>query len=277
MPSARLSTRLSAAATPVSLSCSALNGLRDQHTALLQGKNALVICDRVSSSRQYVLLFLSYRMRVCTASSAAASLAVIEHVIQGREVTFVQRVETDLNQTTAPAASVEPVAPIVQLTRHQQDVSAFLASLTMNELPMSAPDSQSSAVITAEASRSCRSDLPSISSAVIQQFDLVLIDTGDSSSREQNDVSTLELALSEQVRSSVLCLVCTCRREDRERARQTARRWAAAGARPNRITTEQSPMSELGLDPPTPIGRRACRASSLTIRTSWTYWAKFLT
>ena len=245
--------RLLSLSEPLATSYVSLHDLTASEVGLLRGKHVLIICDRQGSSAMFTLLALSYGMRVVTAASVSQAETVMRNIAQGKPVE-VAPIPRPLSPPAveSPKAKVEEAQPpaVSAGEKHKQDVSMFLASLSLgaqhHASTLSAPSSHATSTSSPSltAASFSRSPAPSSNSSsiparggrdraklvvseplsaltVISHFDLVLFDCD---THEPDDsVQLVEAALQAIDHPAVLCVMSTRRREDRrERAAAAA-------------------------------------------------------
>ena len=258
--------RSMALSEPLATSYASLHDLSANEVALLRGRHVLIICDRQGSCAMFTLLALSYGMRVVTAASVAQAEAILRSIAQGKpvEVSPMPRAMSPPIVDSPKAAAEDAPTPSVSAgERHKQDVSMFLASLSLGgQQPastLSAPSSHSTSSIAAPTASSSvvmsrrgsdRIKLvvaePLSAPTVLSHFDLVLLDCD--MNEPDDSVQLLEAALQAIDHPAVLCVMSTRRREDRrDRAAASAQHGTAFVPH----SPQQSEALSLASAPPT--------------------------
>ena len=257
--------RLLSLSEPLATSYASLHDLTASEVALLRGKRVLIVCDRQGSSAMFTLLALSYGMRVVTAASVTQAEAIMRNISQGKPVDVAP---TPHSASPPPSdrpkgRSDELLTPTVSAgERHKQDVSMFLASLSLGgQQPASTLSVPSSHVTSNVASPIASSNLslasgsahsrtklvvsePLTAPAILTHFDLVLFDCD--TSEPDDSVQLVEAALQAIDHPTVLCVMSTRRREDRrERAAAAAQHNASIPKSPQQDAIPSPNLSVL--------------------------------
>ena len=225
---------------------SALHSLSPEEMAQLKGLRVLIVCERPASSKMFVLLALSYQMKVLCADSVARAVSLLTKIRSKQPVEEVSALAL-LPASDSPALHPSVVEPplasspatptkVSHAAKHKQDVSLFLASLSLGkEAPASTlgvvvPPSPNLPGHSSFTSSSLDdSSLPSAAAssmespepgahvisgpAMVPHVDVVIFDS-DSGEYDEG-VQTLESALQAVIHPSLLCVVSSRRKEDR--------------------------------------------------------------
>ena len=213
---------------PAAVPSSALHSLSLDEIAQLRGLHALVICEAAASSKMFVLLALSYQMRVLCVDSVAKAVSTLTSVRHRQPLDVVSALElvpaSDV-PPAPPAAESAASTPVSQAAKHKQDVRLLLASLSLgNSAPastLSAAPSPTSAVASGPAQSPTGGKRVALGpranvvweQAVVPRVDVVIFDC-DSGDHDEG-LQTVEAALQAVNHPSVLCFVSSRRREDR--------------------------------------------------------------
>ena len=229
-----------AAAIPTAPS-SALHSLSAVEMAQLKGLHVLIVCEPPASSKMFVLLALSYQMKVVCVDSVAKAVSTLTRIRQKQPVEVVSSLAllpaSDSPPTATPTAEPSAVTtaastPMSQATKHAHDVRLLLASLSLGKgatastlsaasstaptpsliSPPSSRDPSSLASTAPVGGRGPSANMTS-GSAVVPYVDVVIFDCEGGDYDE--GMQSVETALQAINHSSVLCVVSSRRREDR--------------------------------------------------------------
>ena len=242
---------------------SVLHSLSVEEVAQLKGLHVLIVCERPASAKMFVMLALSYAMRVLCVDSVAKAVSMLAKVRSKRPVEVVTALAL-LPASDSPTPAAPPVDAIAashaashvvslagssvstptvsQAAKHKQDVSLFLASLSVGkDAPASTLGSSTGAALPSPASTSSTGPSLSPSSSLetcslssqpskppgpsaslvsglahVPHVDVLIFDCdgGD----YDDSVQTVEAALQAVGHPSLLCVVSSRRREDRRNA-----------------------------------------------------------
>ena len=281
--------RLLTLSEPLATSYASLHDLSASEVVLLRGKHVLIICDRQGSTAMFTLLALSYGMRVVTAASVSQAEAVMRNIAQGKPVDVAPTARI----ASPPPLPEEPLADIprekaeeVHVStvsageKHKQDVSMFLASLSLGgQQPASTLSAPSSHATSTMASSAASSNVGSASvsdsfsatarggrdraktvvsepltaPAVLTHFDLVLYDCDTNES--EDSMQLVEAALLAIDYPAVLCVMSTRRREDRRDRAPAAASHSSPNMphSPNQDDSSFSPLATPSLNLSVPL------------------------